>query len=168
MSKFGSSGFRMVKWVSFIGGLSALGFVAAVYLLPAYQDLQVQGKVAEVFASTDACRAEIANVVNKTTATALSTTLFGCDGGAAAGVKISKHLKSIAVGNAGTITVTLDFRSLTELTPVNSTLTLVPLADATTALGVGDVHKNVVAWRCGSPQDGTTILSKYLPSNCRG
>jgi type IV pilus assembly protein PilA len=168
MGKFGSSGFGSVKLVSLLGGVVLLGAAAYSYLLPVYRDSQVQAKVAEVFVSTDVCRTEIAKIVQKTTAPALSTALFGCDGGASAGIKISSHLKSIAVGNAGKITVTLDFRSLTELSPVTSTLTMVPLVEASTDLGVGDVHKNIVAWRCGNPQDGTTILSKYLPSNCRG
>ena len=31
-----------------------------------------------------------------------------------------------------------------------------------------DGGKTVEGWRCGLAGDGTTILSKYLPSSCRG
>lgn len=148
------------------GGLLVL--VAYVYGLPAYQEYQVQREVAEVFPSADACRAEVSQIVQRTSAPKLSTSLFGCDGGASSGVKISRHLKSIAVGPAGAITVTLDYQSLTGLTPYTNTLTLIPLAGPNSVLRTEDVSKTIVAWRCGSPGDGTTIPSKYLPSHCRG
>jgi type IV pilus assembly protein PilA len=148
--------------------VAVLGVVAYVALQPTYHNYQVQSKLADVFPSVDACRANITQIVQKTKVPALSAALFGCDGGASSGVKISRHLKSIAVSNAGMITVTLDYRSLAELTPTSSVLTVVPLLDATTELKTTDVRKAIAQWRCGSAQDGTTIPSQYLPSNCRG
>ena len=143
--------------------------VAVYYLgLPQYRNYQVQNKVAEVLVSANACSAEISQVVQKTSAPQLTTSLFFCDGGASSGVKISPHLKSIAVGMTGNLTATLDFRLLPELTPSTNILTLMPMADATHVLGVGDGGKKVFAWRCGHPADGTTIPSQYLPSECRG
>ena len=156
------------SWVALLGGGIFLCLVAYVYGLPAYHDYQVQSKVAEVFVSADACRAEVSKIVQRTTAPLLSTSLFGCDGGASSGVKISSHLKSIAVNSAGAITLTLDYRSLSGLTPFTSTLTLIPLSGTNTVLKTEDVNKVIVAWRCGNHQDGTTIPSKYLPSSCRG
>ena len=158
----------MVKGLLVALGVVLLGMAAYVFVLPAYRDYQVQRKVSEVFVSADACRAEVSQIVQNTSAPVLSTSLFGCDGGVASGVKISSHLKSIAVNSAGKITVTLDYRSLPELTPGSNILTVVPLSDATTVLSTGDAHKPVFAWRCGSPKDGTTLPSKYLPSHCRG
>ena len=168
MKKFSQTGFGTLQWLLMVGVIGLLSVVAYVYLLPAYRDNQVQKKLTEVFVSVDACKADVAQVVQKTSAPVLSTALFSCDGGASSGVKISRHLKSIAVGPTGGITVTLDYHSLLELTPITSTLTLVPLVDASTALRAADVHKTISAWRCGNPKDGTTIPSKYLPSNCRG
>ncbi len=156
------------RWITAVVGVSLVGAIAYFVVWPAYQNNQVKGQLAEVFMSTDVCKAEIAQTVQKTTAAALSTSLFGCDGGASSGVKISRYLKSIAIGPSGAINVTVDFRSLPELTPTTSTLTVVPLVDATTPLGTGDVRKTIATWRCGSPQDGTTIPSKYLPTNCGG
>jgi type IV pilus assembly protein PilA len=150
------------------GSLALLGALAYVYALPAYRDYQVQSKVSEVFVSVDACRAQVNQIVKNTSAPVLTPALFACDGGASSGAPISRHLKSIAVRATGAITVTLDPQSVPELTRTTSTLTVVPLADASTALGSSDVRRTIFAWRCGSPQDGTTIPSKYLPSGCRG
>lgn len=168
MRRYWQKGFSAVWWMVLVGVGVLLSAVAYVYGLPAYQDYQVQSKVSEVFVSADACRAEVSKIVLRTAAPALSTSLFGCDGGASSGVKISSYLRSIAVNSAGAITVTLDYRSLLGLTPFTSTLTLIPLSGNSTVLKNEDVNKVIVAWRCGSPQDGTTIPIKYLPSQCRG
>lgn len=167
MNRQWQGGASTVPWLIGLAMVAVLSVVAYVYVLPGYRDYLVQSKVSEVFVSLDACRAEVSQVVQHSTAPTLSTALFGCDGGASSGVKISPHLKSIAVNSAAAITVTLDYRSLTELTPTGNTLTLVPLVDATTPFGTRDVRKPIFAWRCGSPRDGTTIPDKYLPSRCR-
>ncbi|MFZ4478342.1 MAG: pilin [Rhodoferax sp.] len=161
-------GFGAVHWSLLAAAAALLAAVGYLFALPAYEDYKVRSKVSEVFVSVDACRALVTQVVQSTSAPMLSTALFSCDGGASSGAKISRHLSSIAVRATGAITVTLDYRSLPELTRTSSTLTLVPLADANTALGSGDVRRPIFAWRCGSPQDGTTIPARYLPSNCRG
>jgi type IV pilus assembly protein PilA len=153
-----------------LGGLVLLSLVAGAYfwLLPVYHDRPVQNKISEVFVSTDVCRAVVARAVKDANASSLSASLFGCDGGAASGVKISKHLKSIAMGDAGSITVTFDYRELSQLTPFTNTLTLIPLVDTSNPLRVGDVKKDIAGWRCGSAADGTTVPQAYLPSGCRG
>lgn len=161
-------GMRPLPLLLVLGGVAILSAVGYFLVLPGYRDLQAQNKLAEVFVSLDACRAQINQLVQSTTAPALTPGLLACDGGASVGVKISPHLKSIAVSPVGAITVTLDYRSLPELTPTTSTLTLVPLSAANTVLRASDVHMPIFAWRCGSPQDGTTIPSQYLPSSCRG
>jgi len=61
----------------------------------------------------------------------------------------------------------LDYRSLLELSPTTSSFTLVPLANAKTVLGTGDVRKAIFVWRCGSPQDGT-VPSQYLSTDYSG
>ena len=160
--------FRPVSWRIVAAASVLVVLVILFFALPAYRDYRVRSKVSEVFVSVDACRAFVAQVVQNTTASMLSAALFSCDGGASSGAKISKYLASIAVRGTAAITVTLDYRSLPELTRTSSTLTLVPLAYPNRVLGSTDVRKPIFAWRCGSPQDGTTIPSQYLPSNCRG
>jgi len=168
MKTYLQDGSSTARWILALGSVALVVGVVLVLALPAYRDFQVQSKVSEVFVSADACRAEVSRIVQTTSAPVLSTSLFACDGGVSAGVKISRYLKSIAVRATGSITVTLDYRSLPDLTQTTSTLTLVPLLDATTVLRTSDVRKTIFAWRCGRPDDGTTIPSKYLPSNCRG
>lgn len=151
-------------------GLVLVSLTAAAYLwlLPAYQVWQVQNKIEEVFVSADACRAVVDRGVKETKASSLSSSLFVCDGGAASGVKISRYLKSIAIGNAGAITLTFDYRELPALTPFTHTLTMMPLVDGSKALSTADVNKTIVGWRCGNAKDGTTVPETYLPSGCRG
>lgn len=168
MKRYWQKGFSMMPTLMVSGGVALLGAAAYFLGLPQYRDYQVKNQIAEVFVSINACRAETNQMVQQTTTPALTPALLACDGGASSGVKISRHLKSIAVSPVGVITVALDYRSLLELTPNTSTLTLVPLLDTSTVLGTGNVYKTIIAWRCGSPQDGTTIPGKYLPSNCRG
>lgn len=167
MKKLKQSGFGTP---AVMAGMVLVAMLAALYFwgAPVYRDRQVQGQLDEVLASAVVCRVQVERAVKESTAPALSTALFGCDGGAASGLKISKHLKSIAIANAGAITVTIDYRTLPQLTPFTNTLTVVPLVDASNALSTADVKKNIAGWRCGSPQDGTTVPSKYLPANCRG
>ena len=168
MKQFLKKRFSNVAVMALATGVAIIGSTAYFLSLPAHQDDQVQSKVAEVFVSVSSCRAEINQMLKKKSAQTPSKVPFTCDGGASAGVKISPHLKSIAVSPAGAITAMLDFRSLPELTPATNMLSLVPLADATHVLAAGDAHQAIHAWRCGSPQDGTTIPAKYLPANCRG
>lgn len=169
MSQCCEQKFSKTQWaVTLVTGAAILGAAAYGLMRPLYKNYQVRNQLDGVMLSVNACRADVSKIIQNTSANALSTSLFGCDGGASSGVKISRHLKSIAVSHAGAITVTLDYRSLPELSPITNALTLVPLANANTVLGTGDVRKAIHSWRCGSPQDGTTIPSQYLPANCRG
>ena len=53
-------------------------------------------------------------------------------------------------------------------------LTLVPLANATTAAITAtpptpsNMGSGLFGWRCGATADGTNLNSKYLPGSCRG
>jgi type IV pilus assembly protein PilA len=156
------------KLLAVLGGVVVLGALAYVVAYPAYEDYQAKKQLEDVFASTDYCRTAVEKIIKTTTATELSTSLFGCDGGASGGVRISRHLKSIAIGSNGAMTVTLNFRSLPGLSPYTNTLTLVPLDEKANVLGLAGVRQTIHAWRCGSPSDGTTVPVRYLPANCRG
>lgn len=160
-------GVTVVRFGLGLVGLALMIAVIGLRAVPWYQDLQVQNKVAEVFVAVEACREEVGKVVRSTSAPVLSTSLFVCDGGASSGAKISRYLRSIAVRATGAITVAVNHHSLPELTLATSTLTIVPMLDEKIAFRSSDVGKPIVGWRCGSPEDGTTIPRKYLPSNCR-
>ena len=68
----------------------------------------------------------------------------------------------------GMITVTGNATNLSQLTTGTNTLTLRPMISGAALAAATDGGKTVEGWRCGLAGDGTTILSKYLPSSCRG
>ena len=156
------------RWMVAAVTLALVAAVGYFLVLPAYQVARVQSQVGEILVSIDRCREEVTKVVQTTQAPVLSTSLFGCDGGASSGVKISQHLKSIAVSSSGAINATLNVYTLPELSPTTRNLTVVPLTSDARVLTESDVRKTVSGWRCGNPQDGTTVPAKYLPVGCSG
>jgi type IV pilus assembly protein PilA len=168
MHESNQTGFVKLSWLAGAAALAALGALAYFLIWPQYLNHQVQSQISDVLASVEACRADVEKTVRTSTAPVLSTSLFVCDGGASVGVKISPHLKSILMGEAGSMTVTLDYRSMSVLAPATNVLTLFPLSGDATVLRPSDVGKNITGWRCGSPLDGNTVPSQYLPARCKG
>ena len=166
MDGFWQQGSGLRKVMFGLGVAAVAGVLVRFVAMPTYQDYQTRNKVSEAIATIAMCRTEIARIVRTTSADLLSTSLFACDGGASSGGQIPRHLKSIAVRATGAMTITLDHRFLPELTLATSSVTVVPMLDAKSALRTTDVGKTVLAWRCGSPEDGTTIPGKYLPTDC--
>jgi len=70
----------------------------------------------------------------------------------------------------GVITVVGNEANLTQLTATNHSMVLEPSttpATFTALVGTADGGKLIAGWRCG-PAPATPILTKYLPSSCRG
>ena len=67
----------------------------------------------------------------------------------------------------GKITVNGNGTNLAAIAGAN-VLTLVPMISGTPVAAATDGGKTVEGWRCGLAADGTSILTKFLPSSCRG
>jgi len=102
MSECCQNKYSKTQWVVTVGvSVALLGAVFFGLSRSSYKNYQVRNQLDGVMLSVNACRADVSKIIQNTSANALSTSLFGCDGGASSGVKISRHLKSIAVSHAG-------------------------------------------------------------------
>ncbi|MGH8687903.1 MAG: pilin [Burkholderiales bacterium] len=150
-------GFTLIELMIVV---AIIGILAAV-ALPAYQDYTVRAKMSEVLLAMSACRTSITEVY-QTGGTPPGAGNWGCESNVA-----SKYVKGINTDTNGTVTATITGISV----DVNDKITsLAPLVnDSVTVAKVPDnMGQGLFGWRCGSPTDGTTVSSKYLPGSCRG
>ena len=154
------AGFTLIELMIVV---AIIGILAAV-ALPAYQDYTVRAKVSEIVLAASSCRTGVTETLQQSNVADASGALP-----AACTTTVSKFVKSMAASANGVITVVGNEVNLTALTAATNTLSLVPIQTAAVAVvGTTDGGKTIAGWRCGLPADGTTILSKFLPSSCRG
>ena len=174
MKKAIQKGFTLIELMIVI---AIIGILAAI-AIPAYQDYTIRAQVTEGLNLASAIKASVAEFYAQNgawpTALGPSTTAntLGMDT-----IPEGKYVSGIAVGN-GTIQITY---SGTAPYQANANLQGLRLDIRPTISGVSAAASNGdVVWTCGThtvvgvdpasgaaDADGTTVVAKYLPSNCR-
>ena len=154
-------GFTLIELMIVV---AIIGILAAV-ALPAYQDYTVRSKVSEVVLAASSCRTGVTDLDLNCKRRTQQMSAGNCR--TPAPVTPTKFVASGLVTADGIIKIT----AATTLTQLGSNL-LLELAPSKTAssftavVGTTDGGTPVAGWRCGGGT--TTIVSKYLPSSCRG
>ncbi len=163
MLKQVQKGFTLIELMIVV---AIIGILAAI-AIPAYQDYTVRAQVTEGLNLASALKASVAESYANDGAWPDALTNIGIDGPAPSG----KYVSSVTIDN-GTIVITYQGTQANHqaMPAGQDVLALVP-----TVSGNGDV-----IWNCGlkpivgsdattdaATRTDTTVLPKYLPSNCR-
>jgi type IV pilus assembly protein PilA len=153
-------GFTLIELMIVV---AIIGILAAV-ALPAYQDYTIRAKMSEVILAASACRTSVTEIYQSGNSASQVAGNWGCEVTANSTGGASKYVSTIDTDINGKISVVVQ-----GIPNVSGTLTLTPMASATTTLAVAAVGGTTVfGWRCGATADGTNITPKYLPGSCRG
>ena len=159
MKRYIQKGFTLIELMIVV---AIIGILAAV-ALPAYQDYTVRAKVSEIVLAASSCRTGISEAVQASNLTAMAAIYLP----AACTIATTKFVTGGSADANGKILVQGDGTNLSQISGAN-VLSLVPMISGAALASGSDGGKTIEGWRCGLAADGTTIVTKYLPSSCRG
>lgn len=136
-------GFTLIELmivVAIIGILSAIA-------IPAYQDYTKRAHISEGLSLASGPKAAVSEYYATQGEWPTNNTSAGLDGSSSMG---GNAVKGVAVGANGVITVTFN----SKVASGDPVLKLTPTASG-----------GSIKWQCGG--NGTSVLDKYLPANCR-
>jgi type IV pilus assembly protein PilA len=146
MKKQLQQGFTLIELMIVV---AIIGILAAV-ALPAYQDYTVRARVSEAVIFADAAKVTVA----ENAANGSSDLSLGWDQPAG-----TENVASVVItGNNGLITVTTTAKS--------GGAGKVVVFKSSPALAASAVATERLSWSCNAAA-GTTVVAKYLPSQCR-
>ena len=137
--------------VAIIGILSSL-------MVPSIRDYTIRAKMTEVMLAFQECRNTISELYQSGESSPGANN-WGCEDATR-----GQFVLAVNTTDEGAIKIALT--GFGDLRIDTQDITMAPLDFQGNRPVVGE--SRITQWRCGSPLDGTTLKSHYLPGNCKG